>query len=208
MRTSLPTLAAAALLAAGLPPAQAQRGSSAANLYDAYIGPVDAAPPNCEISGYIIDGIPRNRPVLQKPTWAPPSIAVTAQVVPFVPSPLGHRQVAYAYSFTRLAHIVPPYYQGVFIVNSVRTIVQAGPTWAYPVVSDRTVLGADHVAWSDSVTQRLVSGTGASALNNTWVVRTMSTGRWASDPFQPTTWARVDITCTLTVKPASTPVIQ
>lgn len=208
MRTAISTFAAAALLAAGPLPAQAQRGSTAANLYDAYIGPVEAPPPSCEISGYIIDGIPRNRPVLQKPSWAPPSITVSAQVVPFVPLPLGQRQVAHAYSFTRLGHIVPPYYQGVFTVTSVRTIVQAGPTWAYPVVSDRTVPGVDHVAWSDSVTQQLLSGTGASALNNTWVVRTMSTGRWASDPFQPSNWARVDITCTLTVKPASTPVIQ
>lgn len=200
------TLTLATMLLAGLPAAQAQRSGGTTSLYDPYTGPVEAPPEGCSILSYIIDGPPRTRPVLQKPQGMP-AIAVSAQVVPYVPVPLGDRQVAYAYSFNRLGQIVPPYFQGVFKVDSVRTFVQAGPTWAYPVVSDRTVTGVDHVAWSDSVTQRLASGTGASAINNTWVVRTNSTGRWSSDPFQPSTWARVDIICTVTVKPAATPII-
>jgi len=203
-------LAAAALLLACLGAAQAQRAggsTTATTLWDDYIGPVEAPPVNCAISGFIIDGIPRNRPVLQKPQGSPP-IVISAQVVAGVPMPLGTRQVAFAYSFTRLGQILPPYYQGVLKVDSVRTMVHSGPTAAYPLVSDRTVLGVDHVAWSDSVAQQLVSGAGASQANNTWTVRTMSTGRWSSAPFQPSTWSRVDITCSVAVKPAATPVNQ
>lgn len=196
----------AALLAASMLPAMAQKTGGAALLFDDYFGQVDPPPNDCNFSGHIIDSPPRVRPVLQKPN--PLVTSTKAQVVSGAILPLGYRQVAYSYTFTRLRLVFPPIYAGVFLVDSVRTVVHAGPSSAYPVASDRTVTGVDNVSLANSVAQRLTTGTGAAAINDTWLVRNITTGRWRSDPYMPLTYAQVSMACVMTVKPASTLVFQ
>lgn len=200
------TLLAASLLPASLPTAMAQKTGGAAIVYNDYFGPVDPPPNDCNFGGVIIDGAPRVRPVLQK--LNPLVTSTSAQVVSGVPMTLGYRQVAYSYTFTRLRLVFPPIYAGMFLVDSVRTVVHAGPTRAYPIASDRTVTGIDNVSLVNSVSQKLATGTDAAAINNTWLVRNITTGRWRSDPYLPLTFAQVGMDCVMTVKPAATSVLQ
>ncbi|MDH4393781.1 MAG: hypothetical protein QE285_20445 [Aquabacterium sp.] len=202
------SLVTAALLAASLLPVMAQKtGGLGALVYNDYFGPVEPPPNDCNFfEVHIPDGAPRVRPVLQR--LNPLITSTQAQVVAGAVLPRGYRQVAYSYSFNRLRLVFPPIYGGLFLVSSVRTVVHAGPTSAYPVASDRTVTGVDSVSFANSVAQRLTSGTGASAINNTWLVRNITTGRWRSEPYMPLTYAQVSMACMMTVKPAATPVLQ
>jgi hypothetical protein len=177
------------------------------DLWQDYVGPVDALPNDCNFSGHIIESMIRERPVLQKPNPLAAK-ATSAQVVAGVPPQWGFRQVAYRYTFTRLRLLYPPIYQGLFLVDSVRTIVHKGPTSAYPVASDTSVQGTDQVAFVNSVGQQLASGTGAAAINNTWLVRNITTGRWRAAPGMPLTFAQVSMACTVTVQPAASSVLQ
>jgi len=202
---SASALAVAALLAAGLQPAWAQRAVVVTQAYDPYNAEVEPLPQNCNfVEVTIPDGPPRARPVLQKPKTNPFS-AASAQVVAGAMLPLGMRQVAYSYSFTRLALRIPGNYQGVFTPTSVRTVVYMGPTSAHPVASDRSVAGVDSVAWANSVTQ----SRGADGLmQNTWLVRNTTDGWWQAGWGMPFAPARVGMDCTVAVKPAATPINQ
>ena len=201
--------AVAALALGGLLPAQAQFTSditrtTTTTAIDPYNAEVEPLPADCNfLAVFIPDGPPRARPVLQKPKR--PSIgAGSAQVVAGSWLPLGMRQVAYSYSFTRLGLRIPGDYEGVFAPRSVRTTVFMGPTSAHPVASDRTVAGVDSVSWSNSVTQS--RGTNG-VMQNTWLVRNITTGWWQQSwgmPFMP---AQVGMECVVTVKPASTTLV-
>ena len=165
---------------------------------------VEPLPFGCEFDAVWVDGVPRTRPAMQL-TNSPPSGVAFAQVVPTVPLPPGDRQVAYFYDFPRLRLQMQPFDQGVFLIDSVRTIVHMGPTSAYPVASDRTVARTDPVRFSNSVTQHLASGDGSYYINNTWLIRNISNGRWQPGPNAPTTHAQVHIACLVRVVPARRP---
>jgi hypothetical protein len=207
-RRTTQAIVTAALLAASLLPVMAQKtGGLAGWVYNDYFGPVDPPPNDCNFFEVNIpDGAPRVRPVLQR--LNPLITSTQAQVVAGAVLPLGYRQVAYSYSFNRLRLVFPPNHGGMFLVNSVRTIVHAGPTSAYPVASDRTVTGVDSVSLANSMAQRLTAGAGAAAINNTWLVRNITTGRWRSEPNMPLEYAQVSMHCVLTVKPAGTLVLR
>ncbi len=210
-RIAAPTCAAAAALLLCAMPVEAQWATppikvAAPGVNDAYTGPVEPLPSDCNFSEVSIpNGIPRVRPVLQKP-GSSALIATSAQVVPGVPLPAGWRQVAYSYTFTRLGLRIPPFYAGSFRVTSVRTTVYKGPTTADPVASDRILTGTDSAAGVGSVTQSWGNGPVA-GFSNTWLVRNISTGWWTNAFGAPEAMATVGMQCTMAVKAAAPPLV-
>lgn len=203
------TLISLALLAGAATPVRSQPpgvavGTKSPTPWSAETGQAEALPVGCDFDGIWVDGAPRTRPVMQL-TSATPSGLAFAQVVPNVPLPPGDRQVAYFYDFPRLRLQMQPFDQGLFLIDSVRTIVHMGPTSAYPVASDRTVARTDPVRFSNSVTQHLASGDGSGAINNTWLLRNISIGRWQPAPNATTVRAEVQIACVVHVRPARQP---
>ena len=203
------TLALAAVLAACLPPALAQKAPIVTQAYDPYTAQVDPLPKDCNfLPGKFIDGSPpRARPVaVQKPAL-PIMTATTAQVVPVLPASPGYRQVAYSYNVARLSWKIPGLYVGIFHVDNVRVAVYKGPTTAFPMASDRTTYAVDNIFWSNSVGE--AAGSIPSALyNNVWLVRITSTGKWQEGWGAPWVTAVIGMDCTIAIKPASPPLLQ
>lgn len=201
-------LATAALLAACLQPAVAQKAAVVTQAADPYSAPVDLPPRDCNAPVLVaFDGSPpRTRPVALQPQVVPQGYATSAQVVPNVPVNRGGRQVAFSYNVSRLSWIKPSIYLGIFSVQSARVVVYKGPTSAYPVASDLTTVGVDSVASVNSVSES--AGPNPSApYNNTWLVRVTSTGKWQDDWSMPWETDAITLDCNMTIRPASTPQI-
>jgi hypothetical protein len=198
-RPALPvqTFALAAVLAACLQPALAQRGGTTTQT-DPYNAQVDPLPSGCIFIGDRRDGPPRSRPVAVQ-LGKFPDPAPMAQALPRIdPSPLV-RQVAFSYTFSNLGLKIPSDIAGVFYISSVRTTVHMGPTTAYPVASDRTISSVNSVSWTSSATETraLLSV----PFNNTWLVRNISHGRWQNDAATPGYLSTVGFDCLVTVRP-------
>ena len=175
-----------------------------------YDGPVISLPKGCKfvvtsLGQGIPDLVPRSRPyVVTLNPFAPPP--TSAQVVPYAPMPVGYRSVAFSYNFSE-TNLMIPQALGVFKVDTVVATVHIGPTTAYPVASSQTRRdGTASITWAGTATERLVPK--VSSFQNSWLVSVRSTGSWTNSLKEPTLPASVVFECSMTVKPAPTPVLQ
>lgn len=175
-----------------------------------YDGPVVALPKGCKfvsntLGGGIPDTVPRSRPYVVAENPNPPP-ATSAQVVPYALVPWGYRSVAFSYSFSN-TNLVLPQVLGWFKVDTVAATVYQGPTTTYPVASTQTRRdGSNSITWAATATEGRAAK--ATSFQNTWLVSVKSSGTWTNSLKDPAQAASVVFECTMTVKPAPTPVLQ